>query len=119
MANKRVICVDDEQSILDLYVYHLGKAGFDVKTAENGLECGYLLHDFKPDVIVMDLKMPGFGGHKAISYLKKGPMKDIKILVVSGFITEEDTDFFNKHKIKWLNKPVDYKDLIEAIENFD
>ena len=57
-----ILLVDDETTILDVVRYNLEKANFRVMTARNGLEAIQLNHTEKPDLIILDLMLPGLDG---------------------------------------------------------
>jgi two-component system, chemotaxis family, chemotaxis protein CheY len=82
---KRVMVVDDEPDIRELLAVWLRDEGFEVTTAENGLDALGLLADFSPDAIVLDLMMPvmdGWAFAEACSQMT-GPV-GIPIVVVSA-----------------------------------
>ncbi|KPV45564.1 response regulator transcription factor [Alicyclobacillus ferrooxydans] len=58
----RVLVVDDEKSILKLVEYNLSQAGFEVVTAENGPQAVQFVKSTNPDIIVLDLMLPGMDG---------------------------------------------------------
>ena len=58
-ASERVLVVDDEPDITSLVAYHLAKAGYRVATAANGTEALQAAVDTSPDLIVLDLMLPG------------------------------------------------------------
>ena len=62
MQKKKIMVVDDEQDILVLVKAVLEGAGFDVITAESGLDCLEKLKKEKPDMILMDMMMPKMSG---------------------------------------------------------
>jgi DNA-binding response OmpR family regulator len=61
-AAPRILVVDDEQAVLDLLVYNLRKAHYEVETAENGRQALDLAHQYDPDLILLDLMLPEVDG---------------------------------------------------------
>ncbi len=85
---KRILVVDDEELIVETIVRNLRRSGwkFEFATALNGFEAGRQLGLFSPDLIVLDLKMPGVDGFEVCRRVKGDPKtQHIKILVVTGF----------------------------------
>ncbi len=62
MANEHILVVDDEPDILELVRYNLVKDGFKVSTAESGEQCLELIAKSLPDLVLLDLMLPGIDG---------------------------------------------------------
>jgi DNA-binding response OmpR family regulator len=69
----RILVVDDEENIRLLYREELSEAGYEVETASDALDADRKIPDFAPDLITLDIKMPGMDG---IEYLRKFRQKD-------------------------------------------
>lgn len=83
---KLVLLVDDEPDILDLYSVVLRREGHEVITARNGKEGVAVAKEKKPDLILLDLKMPVMDGVETIEKLKEDPKtKDIKVVFLTAF----------------------------------
>ncbi|GMA50061.1 hypothetical protein GCM10025857_14180 [Alicyclobacillus contaminans] len=67
----RVLIVDDEPSIRQLVQYNLSQAGFDVMTAESGAQVLPLVREQHPDLIVLDLMLPGLSGTEVCQQLRR------------------------------------------------
>ena len=68
----RILVVDDEESISKLVAYNLQQAGFEVDTADSGTRALEILQDQpRPDLIVLDLMLPGIGGMELCQRLRK------------------------------------------------
>ena len=86
MDKKLILLVDDEQEILDLYGTSLKRNGFDVVTAINGMDAIAAAKHKKPDLILMDLKMPVMDGVEALNKIKEDPdLKDVKVIFLTAF----------------------------------
>jgi CheY-like chemotaxis protein len=73
MHKKRVLLVDDDADCRLMYGYALEAAGFDVSLAEDGIEGLRMAHEQHPDVILLDVAMPGMNGRQAVHHLKADP----------------------------------------------
>lgn len=81
-----VLLVDDEPDIVNLYSVVLQREGFVVITAKNGTIGFLLAKEKKPDLILLDLKMPVMDGVEALVKLKEDPAtKDIKVVFLTAF----------------------------------
>ena len=85
----RILLVDDEADILEFLSYNLRKEGFDVKCARNGLEAMDISVQFRPDLIILDVMMPGMDGYEACRQIRNHP--DLKETVVA-FLTARGED---------------------------
>lgn len=65
-----VLLVEDENDVVDLVRYHLGRAGFRVSSAASGPEGLRLARELRPEVIVLDLMLPGLDGYEVCRQLK-------------------------------------------------
>lgn len=81
-----ILIVDDEDQILTIYRTKLEQEGFRVVTAKNGLQAIEAAKNEKPDLVIMDVKMPVMDGVEAALKLKEDPAtKGVKIVFLSAF----------------------------------
>jgi DNA-binding response OmpR family regulator len=81
----KILIAEDERDIRDLVSFTLRFAGYEVVTAANGEEAVELASKEKPDLILMDVRMPRMTGYDACRILKANPeMKDIPIAFLSA-----------------------------------
>lgn len=90
--NKKILVIDDDTDILELFEYNLRKEGYHVVTAPSGLNAAWALEeDSPPDVILLDLMMPTLDGYELCKYLKSSDeFKNIPVVIVSAKGTPED-----------------------------
>jgi two-component system phosphate regulon response regulator PhoB len=67
----RILVVDDEPDITALVAYHLARAGYRVSTAGNGQDALKAAREERPDVVVLDLMLPGVSGYEVLRELRK------------------------------------------------
>ena len=85
MANARILVVDDDPEIVTLLSTRLGKRGYTVSTAEDGIKALEVAKRDKPDVILLDVMMPGKSGWEVARALKNDPVtQHVKIVMVSA-----------------------------------
>lgn len=83
---KKILLVDDEPEILDIYGEALEDGDFEVIRASNGLECIEKAKSEKPDLVLLDLKMPEMDGMEVFSNLHAyDETKDIKVVFLTAF----------------------------------
>jgi len=85
MANARILVVDDDPEIVTMLSTRLGKRGYQVSTAEDGNKAIEVAKREKPDVILLDVMMPGKSGWEVARLLKNDPVtQNVKIVMVSA-----------------------------------
>jgi two-component system alkaline phosphatase synthesis response regulator PhoP len=85
MPGKRILVAEDEPHILGLIVYSLEYAGFEVIEAVNGEDAIGMAVDDKPDLILLDVRMPRMSGYEVCAVLKEqDSTKDIPIVFISA-----------------------------------
>ncbi len=70
---KKILLVDDDALVLELYRKKLASGGFEVRTASDGLDAIKLLGSYTPDFVVLDLMMPKLSGVDVIKYMRGKP----------------------------------------------
>jgi two-component system, cell cycle response regulator DivK len=114
-ASPLVLLVDDEAAILDVYGDVLTEAGFRVVFAINGQEAIDQARTHKPDVIVMDLKMPGLDGYATTRRLK-ADRRTRAIPVVAFTGDSHDDKALAAGCIAIIKKPCTADAFIDAIQ---
>jgi CheY-like chemotaxis protein len=117
--SKIILLVDDEEDILYILKNVLLKAGYFVREARSGEECLEILKKEKPDLIYMDIMMPGINGWETARKIKKDPRtKDIPVSMLSVLSDFEDMKRSMEYGLadKHLCKPVDFDVLLDTTE---
>ena len=88
MPNVKVLVVDDEQNILELVSAYLEREGYQVYTAADGTSGLKALRAFRPDVVILDIMLPGVDGLEVLSRLRRESNAYVIMLTAKA----EDTD---------------------------
>ena len=87
----RVLVVDDEPDITALVAYHLAKAGYRVSTAANGNDALRAAREERPDIVVLDLMLPGVSGYDILAELRSRlETRDAGVIVLTARRDEPD-----------------------------
>ena len=87
----RVLVVDDETDITALVAYHLAKAGYRVSTAGNGSDALRAAREERPDVVILDLMLPGVSGLDVLAELRGRPeTRDVGVILLTARRDEPD-----------------------------
>ncbi|MBW1810842.1 MAG: response regulator [Deltaproteobacteria bacterium] len=113
-----VLVVDDEEFILKMTKDLLEKSGFKVATASNTIGAGYLLKDFEPDLVVLDIMLPGsLSGDQACDTLR-AYKPDLKIVFYSGMDEDKLKELGHRHHADaCLSKGTRVSLLLETIRD--
>ncbi len=113
----QVLIVDDSPTEAHVLKGMLEKNGFEVETAENGTVGIERAKAMKPDLILMDVVMPGLNGFQATRQLTKDPeTSEIPVIIVTTKDQETDRVWGLRQGAKdFLSKPISEKTLMEKI----
>jgi CheY-like chemotaxis protein len=115
----RLLIVDDEQDNIDLLNRRLSWRGFEITGALNGADGIALAKEQKPDLILMDLKMPNMDGFETIRRLKADDAtKGIPIIALTAHAMQEDMQrAMDNGANGYETKPVNINQLLEKIQS--
>ena len=122
MKKKRpkILACDDNLSILEVIRTILTSEGYDVLTAENGEEAVRIFKKELPDLIILDVSMPGMTGLEALDKIRAfAGEKYIPVIFMTASIKIDDKlRALHGGAVDYLVKPVDHDELIARIKNF-
>ncbi|MFO1219045.1 MAG: response regulator [Burkholderiaceae bacterium] len=121
MAIKKILLVDDSKTELHHLSELLGKRGYSVRTAENGEEAMRRLGEDKPDLILMDVVMPGQNGFQLTRAITRDPaFADVPVIMCTSKNQETDKVWGMRQGARdYVVKPVVADELIAKIKAFD
>jgi CheY-like chemotaxis protein len=86
VPQKRILLVDDYPDALEIWGLYLRSVGYDVETADDGLQAVAQAHAHPPDIIVLDLELPGITGFEAAVRLRHSHVTSrIPLLAATGY----------------------------------
>jgi len=106
MHKQKIAIIEDDPMISQMYRIKFEMEDFDVEIAEDGQLGIQLVEDFKPDIVLLDIKMPKLSGDKALKEIRKHSWgKDIPVLVLTNAGKDEYlSDFEPLHVIDFIIK---------------
>ncbi len=117
----RVLVVDDESSIREVLSEHLTTRSnpYEVMTAADGFEAGRLVATFRPDVVLLDLRMPGMDGFQVCRTIKADPdTSRTTVIAMTGYYTPEtEARILECGAIRCFAKPVEPSTLAAFIDS--
>ncbi len=117
-GKNKILIVDDEEDILEFLSYNLTKEGFNILTANDGSKGLSLVKKHKPDLVILDVMMPGMDGIEVCERIRETSILD-EILVI--FLTARSEDYselagFSAGADDYITKPIKPKLLISRVK---
>jgi DNA-binding response OmpR family regulator len=115
---KKILIVDDERDIVKALMIRLQGAGYDVVTAFDGAQGVFMAHKEKPDLIILDIRMPAGNGFSVAQRLKRSTHTfTIPVIFLTG---SPETNAEEKARALgarfYIKKPYDPVELLDAIK---
>ncbi len=114
----KVLIVDDDVEICDTFSDILTHVGHDVHVARSGTEAFRALRRVSPDVVLLDMNLPGISGVELLSYIRHiRRLAHARVIIITGH-----PELAQSAKAIWgadmsLTKPVSPRELLKAVEN--
>ncbi len=112
---KKILVVDDEESIRELYRAELMDEGYEVDLAADGHQAIRRLEKFRPDLVTLDVKMPGIDGIETLRRIREKNVT-IPVILVTAF-GEFKQDFNTWASDAYIVKSHDTTELKETVRN--
>ena len=113
----KILAVDDQPLILKSIEKKLTKAGYELELATGGKEAIDAYESNRPDIIILDLEMPGTNGFTVIEHIRNAKQDDIPIIVMSGNDDENVVvDTFKLGVNDYIEKPVGLNELLARVQ---
>ena len=112
---KKILVVDDEESIRELYRAELTDEGYEVDLAADGNQALRRLDDYRPDLVTLDVKMPGIDGIETLRRIRERDTT-IPVILVTAF-GEFKQDFNTWASDAYIVKSHDPTELKETVRS--
>ena len=117
MEKLKVLLVDDEEEFVKTLSERLQLRGFAAEIAFNGERALKIVNDRFPDVMILDLKMPGIDGMEVLRQVKK-TYPGIQVIILTGHGSEKDKrEALHFGAYAYLQKPAEINTLIDKINS--
>jgi two-component system, OmpR family, response regulator VicR len=121
-TRKRVLIIDDEPSVVEVATRAVQRLGKDViiATAGDGFEAGLQVATFRPDLLLLDLMMPGMDGFQVCRLVRNSPATaHVKIIIITAFGSHENLQrALQAGADDFIHKPVDLDRLLDKVRAF-
>jgi DNA-binding response OmpR family regulator len=115
MADRRILVVDDDPDIRGLLRELLDRRGFTVTEARDGQEALRVFFEQRPDLVVLDVQMPGLDGWKTLERIRE--LSDVPVVMLTAKATElEKTRGLRAGADDYVTKPFGRQELLARVE---
>ena len=114
----KILVVDDNHEIRNILEKHLTAEGHEVVTAADGLEALQILDTSTPDLMTLDISMPGIDGYEVCRRVRQELQREsLPILIISGNINPEDKiKALDLGADKYITKPFEMDELLSTVK---
>lgn len=116
---KKILVVEDYYALADIETLLCQMEGYEVKTAKTGEEGLELIGSYGPDLVILDLMLPGdLSGSQVLQRIRSSGQEEPKVLVVSALVNQTTTPELEKYpNVQALKKPFKVKDLASRVRS--
>jgi excisionase family DNA binding protein len=117
VRRRRVLVIDDDETFLEVTREILEMSGYEVETARHGFLAGYLAGHHRPDVIILDIMMPGLDGYDVLSLMRRRP--EARAIPVIACTSLKGPEAEARMRVAgfdgYIRKPVDFRELVKTL----
>jgi two-component system cell cycle response regulator DivK len=114
----RLLIVDDKPSNRELLRTALEHAGHEIREAEDGASSLTVMREWRPDLVLMDIQMPGLDGYAVLERVLADPdLCQIPLIAVTAYAMQGDSQRGRQAGFRdYLTKPVQFRQLLAAVD---
>jgi DNA-binding response OmpR family regulator len=113
-ARLLVLIIEDEEGLLEILELNFRGAGYRVLTASDGVTAWQVFDRERPDLLVLDLKLPKMSGFRLLELVRSE--SDVPVLVLTAYDFAEAEEVARHRPDAFVKKPFDVKDLIDLAD---
>ena len=115
VATAEILLVEDDAVILNTLAYNLSRQGFGMQKATSGAEALKLARKFRPDLILLDVMLPGESGVRVCEKIREEDQEVVIIMVTAKDAEEDKVSGFEAGADDYVTKPFGMKELVARI----
>lgn len=121
MNISKILIVDDEETISSYLDRKLTQLGYTVLVASDGEEAVELCNSQKPDIVLLDVKLPRMNGHEVCRRIKSNPKTcNVPVLMLSAKSqADEIEEGLAAGAERYITKPIGFPDILNHIKSFE
>lgn len=116
---KRVLLVEDELNIMEAIRFLLSREGWQVDTHENGADAAEVVRDLKPDLVILDVMLPGKSGFDILEDLRgHSDTANLPVLMLTARGQSRDREMAEKAGVsRFMTKPFSNTEVLTAVRD--
>ena len=112
-----ILIADDDPLIREVWADALGRVGYRTAQAQDGREALALMTKVLPDLMILDLRMPGLSGHEVLQRIRERPdLARIPVLISSAVLDEAPPSGPGLNIVGRLQKPQTLREMLAAVQ---
>ncbi|KAB0669067.1 sigma-54-dependent Fis family transcriptional regulator [Oryzomonas sagensis] len=115
MNNNRILVADDEHLISSMLCFRLEKAGYVVETAASGGEALQKFHDFKPELVILDLYLPDAFGLDLLATMREDDVNLPFIVITASSFADLAVKAFKLGAVNFFGKPFNVEKVVQGV----
>jgi len=116
---RRILLIDDNEDSVEMMATFLGMEGYDTRSALDGKTAFAIARDFKPEICLCDIALPGMDGYE-LARMLRDLLPDAMLVSVTGWGQAEDIELSREAGfVHHLLKPVDFGEILSVIAELD
>lgn len=117
---KKILIVDDNEDIVITYRVVLDRMGYEVAQAYDGLQCLEYMEKQKPDLVLLDVRLPGLSGAKVCRSIKEtSQTSDVPVVAITASMSADTREKMSEVGAdEFLLKPIDANDLNRVVKKY-
>ena len=116
MEKQKILVVDDDKHIAELISLYMMKEGYETQEIYDGKEAAAAVEDFQPDLILLDLMLPGMDGYQVCTEVRKTSRVPIIMLTAKGDERDE-LQGFQLGVDEYITKPINIVELCKLLNH--
>ncbi len=113
----KILVIDDELNLRNVMKCNLTASGYIVTTAENGEEGLRAARKNKPDLIVLDVKMPGMSGWDVLTNMRNTlKLRQVPVLIATAYLSPSDEQRTKEVGVCYMAKPFNVSELLAQVK---
>ena len=119
MSSPRILVADDEPALLRLLEFVLGRRGFVIQGVTNGNAAFEVLKAESPDLVILDVMMPGLDGYEVLTFIRETPrLEGLPVVMLTARAQLDDIQRgLTLGADAYLAKPFDPEELLSVVES--
>ena len=120
VSSKKILVVDDDKVLLKMLTNSLTTAGYTVAQVANGKDAVSISSEWRPDLIILDIMMPGMDGMEAARLMKMNTVtQEIPIIFLSSLVSKnEEQSSTPKWGSSYMAKPYSHDELLKEVRKY-